>query len=436
MPSLIDESILESRKIEQIFAALVSNFPVFAVVKCGWLSADTIFDGRIRALWQAIIGGVAANTTDERADAIVSQAAAELGLIFDLTQWRRELPYGLSPDGVANEISRRHYLTAIGSRLSKLAVAVQSRDDIQVRNLIAECHDAHIRMSDDDPPTLEEISEKFNTLVDTGGRSIKTHIPSIDHAFGGLERMTLTALAGRPGMGKSALGMQIAQSVARVYGETNPVQFFSLEMDTIGLWARLACPRVETTWRDVLDLRINAEQRAKLKDASIAVASELSGKLVIRDTPATTENVWRVASTTKPSLIVIDHLRLLKDSHGENETLRVGWISERLHDMAKAIDAPILLLVQLNRDVERRDVKVPVLADLRGSGEIEENIDNCWMMYRPDYYTPTDQPGSVQLWGRKFRNGASDIKASLFYDRRSQWFTDAKERVVNLRDMN
>ena len=129
-------------------------------------------------------------------------------------------------------------------------------------------------------------------------------------------------------------------------------------------------------------------------------------------------------AVNKPDLIIVDHLRYVKDK-GENENKRQGAICEGLHDLAKAYDIPVLLLVQLNRDVEKLADKRPQMKDLRDSGEIEETADNILMLYRESYYKPPDVPTAkdlTELWIRKFRNGPAGGKVELMFDKASEWF--------------
>jgi len=125
---------------------------------------------------------------------------------------------------------------------------------------------------------------------------------------------------------------------------------------------------------------------------------------------------------------VVDHLRFVKDK-GENENKRQGLICEGLHDLAKAYDLAVLLLVQLNRDVEKRTSdRHPQLSDLRDSGEIEETADNVLMIYRDSYYNPPTVPtdkDKTELSVKKFRNGPTGMRIDLLFDKKAEWFESA-----------
>ena len=139
------------------------------------------------------------------------------------------------------------------------------------------------------------------------------------------------------------------------------------------------------------------EEENKLLSESDKLMSQLQDKFYVIDSPSDTDRIWQIAASEKPDLIVVDHLRLVRDE-GTKEVKRQGWITERLHDLSKAQDCHVMILAQLNRAVEQRSgqEKRPVLSDLRDSGEIEENADLVMMLYRSDIANnekPIDKKG-------------------------------------------
>lgn len=422
----MEDVYTSQRQVEQVFAVSALRYPVMAVTRAGWLKPGHILDERIRSMWARIVATVTPDTDDTIADSMTSAAILEAGLATDIANWSANVHEYMTPDAAAGEISRRHFLTAASTKLPRMAMAITSNDDVTLRALANEIAQAGQRIDANDTPiTAEQIAGEFELLISTGSRASKTSITAIDLAFGGLEKKTVTVLGGRPGMGKTALALQIAQNVARRYPEGADV--FSLEMSAIGLWSRLACPRAGVVWKDVLGGNLKSAQRENLIAQSRKLVQELDGRLRIYDGTASTETIWRVANKTKPAALIIDHLRFIKDRIGENENKRLGLITEKLHDMAKALDVPILLLVQLSRGVESREQKIPVLSDLRDSGEIEENVDNVWMLYRDSYYDRESLNKTTQVWGRKFRNGNQDVLAELTFDGAKQWFNSLRE---------
>lgn len=278
--------------------------------------------------------------------------------------------------------------------------------------------------------------QKFITLLDNLHlRSIRTHIPRLDEAIGGLERQTLTVLAARPGMGKTTLAFQLARNIAN-YG--NKVLFYSLEMAEAALWAKAVCGAEHERWKDIramaLDGKIPDPLFNRLSKQAEKMMSMYQESILIDDSVNTTGTIILGIDKYRPDLVVIDHLRLVKDQ-GESENKRLGAISERLKDIAKDFNCAVLCLAQLNRNVENRESKRPELSDLRDSGEIEENADLVMMLYRPDYY---DEPGikpvdsRTEVLIRKFRDDIGNRRIMLTFNTAEQWFYDTKEPIISI----
>lgn len=259
----------------------------------------------------------------------------------------------------------------------------------------------------------------MDLLENLAGRSIKTGIVKIDESLGGIERQTLTVLAARPSMGKSTLAWQAARNVAtgglKAY-------VFSLEMATASLWAKAACGAAGVRWRDIRNQTASEAQITAVLDWTSRLMNTYGECLLIDDGVNTTETIWQALEKHKPDLVVIDHLRLVAD-RGDKETKRLGMITQRMKEAAKAFNCGMLVLAQLNRGVEDRDNKRPTLADLRDSGEIEENADVVLMMHSDDYYEPTGKPKVLtEVLVRKFRDDVLNQRIVLSFDKAHQWF--------------
>jgi len=253
------------------------------------------------------------------------------------------------------------------------------------------------------------------------GRSIPTFIPQIDAATGGLERQTLTVLAARPSMGKSTLAWQIALNAS-----ANGLRslFVSLEMSVTSLWAKVACGAAGVRWRDVRSGAASDDQISIVIDKAIELMKRHEDRILVHDGVNTSETIWLMIEELKPDIVVVDHLRLVSDRH-DKEDKRLGIISQRLKDAAKAFNCAVLCLAQLNRGVENRDNKRPAMADLRDSGQIEENADNILMMYRSDYYDDESEYRPIvetELIIRKFRDDIGKQKVVIPFDMKHQWF--------------
>lgn len=226
-----------------------------------------------------------------------------------------------------------------------------------------------------------------------GPTGVSTGFFALDDVIGGLGPRTLNVLAGRPGMGKSALGFQIAINAAR---KGVGVLVLSLEMSTeeLGRRALSVASGVPVT-------QLKRGFHTKKIDALLAARKELSTlPLTIDDasgmTAASIRAKARRARRKGPlGLVMIDHLHIVRPEDSDvkqGATWAVGRISGLMKQMAKELNCPVLLLAQLSRAVESRDEKRPVLSDLRQSGDIEQDADTVMFVYRPEYYLPKSAP--------------------------------------------
>ena len=223
---------------------------------------------------------------------------------------------------------------------------------------------------------------------------LSTGFRCIDDRLGGMEGGGVYVLGARPGVGKSALALQIAVRVAR---QRRPVLFVSLEMQARQFGRRALA------LASGLDLRaLKRGEYARnnaMADAVVQARQQFAGlPLAIEDEPAlTVPSIALRAKTARRrlgglGLVVIDHLHIVgrPESAGRfGDTQAITEISMGIKRMAKDFDIPVLLLAQLNRQVEGREDKRPGLADLRQSGAIEQDAEAVMFLYRPDYYTAT-----------------------------------------------
>ena len=252
-----------------------------------------------------------------------------------------------------------------------------------------------------------------------GPAGISTGFPSLDDALGGLEPGTMTVLAGRPGMGKSALGWQIAVNVAR---SGIGVLAVSLEMSAAELGRRaLATVSGVPMWR------MKRGKHGFDADRLIVARKELRGiPLTIEDAPGLSGALIAMKARTAHrkfplGLVMIDHLHIVAPAEADvrhGPTWGVGRVSGAMKRLAKELRCPVLLLAQLSRAVEARDDKRPTLADLRQSGDIEQDADAVAFVYRPEYYLPREAPG---------RNPG---EKEAGYEARLRQFHDDRERLA------
>jgi replicative DNA helicase len=239
---------------------------------------------------------------------------------------------------------------------------------------------------------------------------VTTGLKALNAKLGGLHKSDLIVLAGRPSMGKTALGTNIAFAAAKRFLEDKEsglepgkskgavVGFFSLEMSADQLANRILAERSG----------ISSEllRRGMIKDNDfrevVRAVQELEElPLFIDDTPALTisslrTRARRLRRLENLGLIVVDYLQLLHGSGrgtaAENRVLEISEITRGLKNLAKELQVPVLALSQLSRAVEQRDNKHPQLSDLRESGTIEQDADVVLFIYREEYYKEKDQP--------------------------------------------
>jgi replicative DNA helicase len=256
---------------------------------------------------------------------------------------------------------------------------------------------------------LDEVQRRADARTDelTG---VRTGYHELDAMTAGLQRGDLVVLAARPSMGKTALALNIAENVA--VKEELPVLVFSMEMGASQLTRRLAASRARINQQDLRAARLDDAGWSRLADAAEVIAR---APLAIDATPGLSAAELRARARRQArkhggplGLIVIDYLQLMRGGAGSEDTraAELGEISRSLKALAMEMDCPVLALSQLNRGVENRNEKRPVMSDLRDSGAIEQDADLIAFIYRDDYYNKdSKEPGIAELIVAKQRNG-------------------------------
>ena len=241
---------------------------------------------------------------------------------------------------------------------------------------------------------LTELSEAGSDIS-----GISTGLHDLDKALSGLNRTDLMLLAGRPGMGKTSLGLNIALNVAKKYPKRT-VAFFSLEMSKQQLVTRLLANESFIDNKKLTTGKLSVEEWSKLGIASSAISQT---DLRVDDNPSITvaEMNAKCRRIDDLALVVIDYLQLMTSSGskntygGENRQQVVSDISRSLKIMAKELNVPVLCLSQLSRANESRQDKRPMLSDLRESGAIEQDADEVLFIYREDYYNKETEKQNI-----------------------------------------
>ena len=253
---------------------------------------------------------------------------------------------------------------------------------------------------------------------------LSTGLRDLDKKTGGMHPSDLMILAGRPGMGKSALATKMAFGAARALvkraQDEDPnkqpdgsVAIFSLEMSAEQLATRLLAEEARVSG----DRIRRGEIGQRDFDRFVQVSREIGGlPLHIDDTPAITMSALRtrcrrLKRTKGLSLVVIDYLQLMRPSVGtkpESRVLEISQITQGLKALAKEMEVPVLALSQLSRAVESREDKRPQLSDLRESGSIEQDADMVFFIYRDEYYLQQRAPKQMAFDSEDKFQGALD----------------------------
>jgi replicative DNA helicase len=257
---------------------------------------------------------------------------------------------------------------------------------------------------------LDRVQEMADNPNDITG--VPTGFYDLDRMTSGFQAGDLVVLAARPSMGKTALAINIAEHVA--LNEGLPVAVFSMEMGAAQLAVRVvgSIGRIDQT--HLRTGKLSDEEWPRLTEAieklrTVSLHIDESAGLNSSELRANSRRLARKCG--KLGLIVVDYLQLMSGSggggNGENRATELGEISRGLKMLAKELQCPVIALSQLNRSVETRTDKRPMMSDLRESGAIEQDADIIMFIYRDDYYTKelSKEPGVAEVIIAKQRNG-------------------------------
>ena len=256
------------------------------------------------------------------------------------------------------------------------------------------------------------LIDRVQELHDNGAEEVtgvRSGFSDLDRQTAGLQKGDLIVLAARPSMGKTAFALNIAENVA--VHEGLPVLVFSMEMGASQLALRLVGSLGRINQQNLRTGRLDKEEWERLPEA---VEKLQQVQMFIDETPALNSAELRARARRMArqfgqlGLIVIDYLQLMSGSSGsdENRATELGEISRGLKALAKELQCPVIALSQLNRSVESRNDKRPMMSDLRESGAIEQDADIIMFIYRDDYYNKeSKEPGVSEIIVAKQRNG-------------------------------
>ena len=272
---------------------------------------------------------------------------------------------------------------------------------------------------------LDDIQEKADNPMDVTG--IPTGFADLDRMTSGLQAGDMIVLAARPSMGKTSFAVNIAEHVA--LNEGLPVAIFSMEMGAAQLAVRIVGSIGRVNQGNLRTGKLTDDEWPRLAEA---IERLRTVSLHIDETPGLTPSELRANSRRlarqcgKLGLIVVDYLQLMSGSgsaaSSDNRATELGEISRGLKMLAKELQCPVIALSQLNRSVEQRTDKRPMMSDLRESGAIEQDADIIMFIYRDDYYNKeSNEPNVAEVIIGKQRNGPTGT-VKLFFQKNQTRF--------------
>lgn len=322
---------------------------------------------------------------------------------------------------VAHCATMRRLISA-GVRISTLGWLNET--DTETALVRAEAHLSKVSAEAPSEPFIAQVDgirSYYEHLVETtsvkrGALDTTYRIPStyrdLDFMLGGgFSKGDLVLLGGRPGMGKSALMVEILRRSTTRY--RYPAVVFSLEMSALQLYERMMATG---SGIPITTLRTGSLSRDQEGDFSttigrLAELNILTSEISVLSLPTLRSRVRRVASKQDLSLVAVDHIQLLSGpGDHQNRVAEMGVISRGLKSLAREQNVVVLAVAQLSRASEQRADKVPMLSDLRESGSLEQDADVVLLLHREDYYKPdSERAGLADLQVAKNRNGQTGV---------------------------
>ncbi len=280
--------------------------------------------------------------------------------------------------------------------------------EISDRRIKPSFHSMH-DLTRDSLKLIERLYERKELVT-----GVPTGFTDLDRITAGLQPSDLIVIAARPGMGKSALALNIAAYAAMSADQRVGVAFFSLEMSKEQLVLRLLCSEARV---DSAKARAGYLGERDFPKLAVAAARLAEAPIYIDDSSDTSPIVLKAKcrrlardKSVNLGLIVVDYLQLMRSSRpGENREKEISEISRSLKALSKELKVPVVALSQLNRQVETRPDRRPLLADLRESGAIEQDADVIAFIYRDEmYHKDSKAAGTAEVIVAKQRNGPTD----------------------------
>jgi len=359
--------------------------------------------------------------------------AGDCGGLVYLNALAQSVPSAANLRRYAEIVRERAVLRKLVAASDEIATSAFNPQGRQVSQILDEAEGMIFRIGEEGSRSRQgfmsmdtlvvQLLDRVTELHENGAQDVtgvRTGYFDLDRMTAGFQPGDLIVLAARPSMGKTSLALNIAEHVAVVEGL--PVVIFSMEMGASQLALRLVGSLARINQQHLRTGALKDDEWGRLSEAV-----EKLGKITmfIDESPALTPSEVRARARRqarqcgKLGLIVVDYLQLMSGSVStseENRATVIGEISGGLKALAKELQCPVIALSQLNRGVESRTDKRPMMSDLRESGAIEQDADVIMFIYRDDYYTKEacKEPGVAEIIIGKQRNGPTGTVKMVF----------------------
>jgi len=349
--------------------------------------------------------------------------AEEIGGLIYLNRLAQDTPSAANIRRYAEIVRDRailRRLIAVADDIANQALNPQGRD---TRSLLDEAESKIFNINEEGargrsgfqslPDLLSQVVDRIGQLYDQSNHSGITGVPTgftdLDKMTSGFQPGDLVIVAGRPSMGKTAFSLNIGEHVA--VDQSLPVAVFSMEMGATQLAMRMVCSVGRLDQQRVRTGQLVDDDWPRLTNA---IQKMQDSQLYIDETPGL--NALELRSRARKlsrqcgqlGLVIVDYLQLISSASasGENRATEISEISRSLKGLAKELQCPVIALSQLNRSLEQRPNKRPVMSDLRESGAIEQDADVIIFIYRDEVYNPdSPEKGTAEIIIGKQRNG-------------------------------
>ncbi|MFA7665814.1 MAG: replicative DNA helicase [Burkholderiaceae bacterium] len=390
------------------------------------LREDDLYRHDHRLIWRQIARlierGQAADVVTVLGALQTAGKVEEAGGLVYLNALAQETPSAANIRRYAEIVRDRAILRRLISTADEIATAALNPQGKDTRQLLDQAESRIFQISEEGargqvgfqplPDLLGKVVERIDELYNQDNPNDVTGVPTgfvdLDRMTSGLQPGDLVIVAGRPAMGKTSFALNVGEHVAIDQGL--PVAVFSMEMGATQLAMRMVCSVGRLDQQRLRTGRLVDDDWPRLTNAMQKMQDT---QLFIDETPALTALELRARARRlarqcgQLGLVIVDYLQLMAgSSSGENRATEISEISRGLKGLAKELNCPVVALSQLNRSLEQRPNKRPVMSDLRESGAIEQDADVIVFIYRDEVYNP-DSPdkGTAEIIIGKQRNG-------------------------------